>query len=241
MRANGSPQVSKTMRSYFAGILAIGCLLACSKPVPVKEAPTDATVAVPAPIAPVATPAPALPTAITFKLVAGVVRGDGQVVPVARSPFAFWPYNMRAVYSELEARPGIPKVPESPKLACLDCKVACGGKKDYFKCIKACGECDGREMDAKEEQNKTEMDSWRKVAHEGLDALIAKKNPKGIKPQEFISDLKGEVVVTLEPGVWFIRGSATIGTSLITWDDVPITVKQGLDKFELSNDNGHVY
>jgi hypothetical protein len=95
-------------------------------------------------------------------------------------------------------------------------------------------------MDAKDAKFKDELEAWRKVAFEGKDALIAKKNPKGLKEIEVTTDLGGEISVTLEPGTWYVNGSATVGKSAILWNDVPVVVKPGLGKFELSNDNGTV-
>lgn len=215
------------------GFLAVVFMVSCSN----TDTPKPKVVPAAVPVA-VSAPVPHQPMKVTFKMIVGAVRNSGDVVPIARKNFWIRPYNRDAVRAELESRHGIPLKPDQARLVCAECRAECPPSgKIGNKCREACGYCLGPDLDRKWAE---QIKAWQDVAWSGSEEAFLKATPKGYTEQMVTTDLKGEVIVTLEPGTWFVSGTAMVGGSLIMWDCVPIKVNVGMGNFELSNDNATI-
>lgn len=184
-----------------------------------------------------------IPEPVTFKLIAGVVRKNGEVVHIPRNGFTLRTCNLTALIDDvrrkLESRHEVPPPPpkDSPYTVCLECQIACDTYNGYDKCTRKCGDCEGKTIKAKEAEYKAAVTAWQEVAWAGLKDEIAKATPKDLVSEYITTDLNGEATVSLRPGTWYVFGSASVSGSLVIWDDTQIDVKPGMTKFELSNDN----
>lgn len=185
---------------------------------------------------------------VTIKLVAGVIRGNGEIVKVARQDFRFTPYDLEAIRTKLESRPGVPPKPEPYRYdkEMQACTGTSGKKATGPKCqgsgfnIQECvADCSATCKQARQKQFEA-MTEWQRVAWDGEAIEVKIANPRGYEPRNVTTDLEGVANVALEPGRWYVTGRASFGKSDVFWSHVPFTVTPSLKKFELSNDNGDV-
>lgn len=157
-----------------------------------------------------------------FNLNVAVIRGSGDVIPVARTKFIFQSYNSDVVIKVVESKNNAgPKPTMDDNKYKTDCRYADLCLTDYNKYFE-------------------DYNIWEKNAHAGLDQAYREAN-NGINSIEVTTDLTGEAEVELYPGTWYIYGDYETSLSRVYWTDVRIVVNDSLKKFELSNDNGSVY
>jgi hypothetical protein len=251
--------------TFIAGTLGMNLftvdIAQAAKPLP-KATPTPKATAKPASkITPTATPVPV----VNFKFKSAVIMQNGDIKPVPRNEFTVAPFTMASVEQELIKRnnPG-PKPPEAlekpertPEIQQFITYLGIVSKRypnDKNKLVETLFDRFGSKTsdlwDQAAIQLKKELEQntarlaflhWELKAYEGKKALIEEWS-KTQKVYTFKTDLDGEAKLSLETGQWYVNGSYEISSSnsQIKWIDVPLSVVVGLEKFELSNDNGTV-
>lgn len=149
---------------------------------------------------------------IKFKLKAGLIRGAGDVIPVAKTKVKFLSYNYVKLRDEFIAKnnPG----PE-PQI------------KNYSL------------DDSGFEKYKKDSEEWNKKAEAGL-RDEQNRLESIIKPVEVLTDLSGEADVELNEGTWFANANYSTSFSTAFWNSIELKVDSKLQKFELSNDNASI-
>lgn len=234
----GTDIPSYTAQGVYAVLTLLIALTSCSK----TSVPTSPVVV------PVdATEVSVTPKEVTLKLVAGLIRNSGDVVPVSRTQFIFTQFNMLEIRKNLESRPGIPPKPLDPFPAIeavSKCRSDClipTTKPNWKGCLKICGDAVPLEVvSSLLDKHQKAMTDWESIAWSGDTEEAAKVST--VPPVNTVTDLSGESTVVLPPGTWYVSGTTSInsGKSRITWLFVPFVIKDGVTKIELSNDNGDV-
>lgn len=170
---------------------------------------------------------------IKVKLVVAVIKSDGSLLPVPRTDFEIKQYSVSKIENDL-IKKHKEKLDSFANTDIRNCKIKLGeqfgahvSSNDMTDCI----------------INETRKTIEITIAPDLNKALaeMKKKYPVSLK---YKTDLSGTTTIELPIGTWFISGeySFTDGgkKTRINWDQ-KIEVKQGLDKIELSNDNGSVF
>jgi len=154
---------------------------------------------------------------IKFKIKSGVIRGNGDIIPVARTKFSLLPYSINKLEEDLiiKNRPGEKPRQVDFKKPCEFNNIFCPDDTEAFK--------------------KAE-EAWEAKAFLGRDEEI-KIRSNNRKDIVFITDLSGEATVEAEEGIWFLSGMWSTNISSVFWQDLSINVNSSLEKLELSNDN----
>lgn len=222
------------MRKFIAALFAILVVCACGKAT--NDTGTDVPVVKEG------------AKKVTFTLVAAVVKKNGEVLPAARRQITFVPYNLLDVKRQLEVTNGVPPNPDPNDLLAIkaarlsECFDQCKGYTTpsiALSCYKRCG--DAEAFLAKVKEHKAWEDAYKATAYVGLEEAIAKANPSKIAEEKVITGINGEAQVTLSEGTWYAWGDMALTNSAISWQAVPVVVKEGMNKFDLANDNGIVY
>jgi len=146
-----------------------------------------------------------------FIIKAGVIKGDGNIIPVARRIITITPYTRIEIDKLEEKLVKKNNVGDKPSIKeKLDTEIA----KLYY----------------------VDYEEWKKEASKELVIEIAKLSGNK-KTYHFRTDLSGEVNVEIPKGFWYITTTTITSSPYVYWIHVPITVDDKLEKFELSNDN----
>lgn len=167
---------------------------------------------------------------VKVKLKAAVIKGSGDLVPVARTKFNFDPVDTVAITKEIEVKNGAGEMPGilDKKYQTVNCQMI--GTTNFCS-------TDFNQYDA-------DTKAWEAKAHVGLqDAIDAARKKAGASVVSVQTDLAGEATVEIQPGKWYVFGSYELlgGQSRINWVSVEFDIKADTEKIELSNDNGSVH
>jgi hypothetical protein len=193
---------------------------------PPPPEPTPIPTPTPTPV-PTPTPTPTPVPVYKLHIHAAVVKGSGDVVPVARTQFVMAPYNIGEIRSGLKPSSEAGRRPQlfDAKYE-TDC-VTVGDNPPICLPDPA--------------KFKPDLAAWEAIPFVGqIDE--EKRIAGGRQGFSFMTDLNGEADITFGPGRWFITGDYAIlqGTSKVTWLELPVPADGTSSKFELSNDNGIV-
>jgi hypothetical protein len=178
---------------------------------------------------PIPSSLPVFGAKVKFSLKAAVIKGSGDIVPVAREDFTAYSYPNRALYDSVKAE--ISKKnnagPE-PDISDPKYKTKCTNIGSTPFCT--------TDYDAWT----AESSAWRKKDGEGFIEAYSSASAKasnGIKSVSVKTDLKGEAEIELPSGIWYFSGSYSNSVSSVYWTDVKVDVKEGMKTIEFSNDN----
>ncbi len=166
---------------------------------------------------------------IKVKLVVAVIKSDGSVHPVPRTNFEINQYKVSEIENKI-IKDNKEKIDKLSDIVMKNCKFRLG----YYARDNEMADCI-----VKDTKRAIEI----AIAPDLNKALaeMRKKYPVSLKLK---TDLSGTATIEIQPGTWFISGEYSFSdgakNSRINWDQ-KIEVKQGLEKFELSNDNGNIF
>ena len=170
---------------------------------------------------------------VKFKIITGIIQEGGSIIPVARTTFEIRKFSSTEIKKLIEKDKEKTK-PTYENLSLIyasECEQKIGSpaqKKLFFR------RCVNSKLDV-------EMNKWKKEVDSEFNIQLEKKFKQFPETIFVKTDLSGQAVVELNPGIWYINGSYSYlqQKSNIFWD-VKVEVKPGLDKIELSNDNGEI-
>jgi hypothetical protein len=195
--------------------------LVMSTPTPAAQVSPVAT-SIPTPIptpTPTATPTP-FPK-VHFRI--AVIRGDGTIVPVAKTVFFVAPYSKSAVRAKLAVTNNAPVEPQLTDSQ----NQYCPSSTDPSYCTP-----DMRVF-------RTRHDSWEATAFIGEHAADTAAS-NGRFETSFTTDLNGEADAVIDAGSWFLSGYYSLASSSIAWNDVALSIDSSHLRFEISNSDGVV-
>ncbi|MGV3525430.1 MAG: hypothetical protein ACO1RX_14465 [Candidatus Sericytochromatia bacterium] len=174
--------------------------------------------------------APLFTQKVNVNLKAAVIKGSGDIVPVARTEFMLYPYSTTKIREEIEAKnnPGPEPSMSDKKYKNRDCTMIGSSEFCYTNY----------------EQYEADSKAWKEKAHAGLDEAIAEAKEKaGTSAITVQTDLEGEATIEIPVGKWYVSGRYSLlgGDSRIYWSDVEFNIDSKTQKIELSNDNGEIF
>lgn len=170
---------------------------------------------------------------IKFKLTTGLIKENGNIIPVARTTFVIHRFSSSDLKRKIEkekedSKPTFEKLSQVYSSECAQSVGSPAQKKLLFN------RCVYSKLDVEMKKWKNEVDSEFEIRFQ--DKL--KQQPETVTIK---TDLSGQTMIELNPGIWYIKGSYSYlqNKSNIYWD-FKVDVKPGLEKIELSNDNGEI-
>lgn len=160
---------------------------------------------------------------ISFK--AAVIKGSGDITPVARTEFTFRKYDVHSLISSYTINNKLPAKPSS-----IDSKYSsyCG---TYVNNNTVCViDFPAFTID---------LTTWYKDNFSNF-KNEQKKASNNVGPISIKTDLSGEATVNLDDGQWYITGNYSNSLSLVSWQSSPITISKDTKKIEMSNDTGKI-
>ena len=160
---------------------------------------------------------------LTFK--SAVVKGNGDIVPVANSTFIFRKYNFHTLLSEYIIKNNLimPNINQSKYI----------GKCDlYFHENKSVCDLDHANF------SKDLINWYTTNAPKFKDEQIKASN--NTNPIIIKTDLAGNADINLEDGKWYVTGSYLNSINYVSWESVPLDISKDTKKIEFSNDTAKI-